>query len=366
MLIKLVFNPRILALSTLFLLAIGIGAIQTVPRAEDPTIKARIAGITTMYPGASATRVEALVTQVIEDELRTLAEIEELSSTSRAGVSIVQVTLVDRITEVEPIWSLVRDRLADVAPRLPAGTTAPNLNEDGGYAYTVLYSVNASDGRDIDRLILQRYAEALADTPLAVPGSEYVALYGTSPEVVEVVIDQTALQAAGLDVRAVAAALASADARNSAGTLSNEASALTVELNNTLDSLNRLRQIPISRDGVGTLVLGDVATIQRVVAGPPVASASHNGQETILVGARMEPGLRVDLWVPTAPDAIEDFTDRRVEGIDIDLVFEQQSYTEDRLISVVSSMFRGLLIVVAVLFLQWAFGPPSRSASPFR
>ncbi|MBW4710838.1 efflux RND transporter permease subunit [Roseobacter sp. YSTF-M11] len=350
MLTRLVFNPRILALSLLFLAAVGLGAIQTVPRSEDPTIKARIAGITTVYPGASATRVEAFVTQVIEDELRTLAEIEELSSTSRVGVSIVQVTLADQITEVEPIWSLVRDRLADIRSLLPAGTTAPDLNEDGGYAYTVAYAVSASDGRDVDRLILQRYAEALSDVLRAAPGTEYVAQHGSSPEVVEVIIDEMALQAAGQDVQSVASALSSADARNSAGTLSNEVTSLTVELSNTLDSLDRLRQIPISRDGAGALVLGDIATIQRTVAQPPVATALYNGDLAVLVGTRMEPGLRVDLWVPTVLEAVEVFTDRRVEGIDIDLVFEQQSYTEDRLLSVVTSLIQGLMIVVAILF----------------
>lgn len=350
MLVATLFNRRILVLSVLFLLALGLGAIQTVARSEDPTIKARIAGITTIYPGASATRIEALVTQMIEEELRTLPEIDELSSTSRAGVSIVQVTLADRISDVAPVWSRVRDKLADIEPLLPAQASAPDLNDEGGYAYTVAYAVSSADGRDVDRLILQRYAEALSERLRSVPGTEYVAVHGNSPEVVEVVIDDEALRVAGLNVTAVAASLAAADARNTAGTLTNSDTSLTIELDNTFDSLTRLRQLPIARDGAGSLVLGDIATIRRTVAEPPRETTLHNGDIAVLVGARMQPGQRVDLWVPTVFEAVGDFTSRSVEGIDIDLVFEQQSYTEDRLISVVTSLIQGLAIVVSVLF----------------
>lgn len=355
MLAKFLFNRRVLALSVLFLFALGLGAIQTVSRSEDPTIKARIAGVTTIYPGASATRVEALVTQIIEEELRTLPEIDELSSTSRAGVSIVQVTLADRITDVAPVWSRVRDKLADIEPLLPTESTPPDLNDEGGYAYTVLYAVSSSPGRDVDRLILQRYAEALSELLRGVPGTDYVAIHGDSPEVVEVRVDDEALRVAGVDVTSVATTLAAADARNTAGTVSNEATSLTVELDNTLDSLERLRRIPITRQGTGALVLGDIATIQRTVAEPPIETALYDGKIAVLVGTRMEPGLRVDLWVPTVLEAVDAFTERRVEGIDIDLVFEQQSYTEDRLVSVVTSLLQGLIIVVAVLFFTMGF-----------
>ena len=170
----LIFNRRLLALSLLFILAVGTGAVLTTPRAEDPTIQSRNAAVTTLYPGASAQRVEALVTRIIEEELRTLAEIDEISSTSRADVSIVSITLLDEISDVAPVWSRVRDKLADIEADLPAGSLAPDLNDDGGYAYTAAFAVHAGDGRSTDRLILQRYAEELSDQLRSVPGADLV------------------------------------------------------------------------------------------------------------------------------------------------------------------------------------------------
>ena len=150
------FNHRLLALSILFILAIGAGAMLTTPRAEDPSIQSRNAAVTTLYSGASAQRVEALVTRVIEDELRTLAEVNEVSSTSRADVSIVSITLLDEVADVAPVWSRVRDKLADIEADMPSGSLPPDLNDEGGYAYTAAFAVHAGDGRPTDRLILQR------------------------------------------------------------------------------------------------------------------------------------------------------------------------------------------------------------------
>ena len=80
----------------------GISAFMTLPRAEDPVIINRYANITTSFPGASAERVETLVTEVIENKLRELSEVKLVSSTSRPSVSIVTLELNDTITEPEP------------------------------------------------------------------------------------------------------------------------------------------------------------------------------------------------------------------------------------------------------------------------
>ncbi|GAL14884.1 AcrB/AcrD/AcrF family protein [Vibrio astriarenae] len=64
-------NTRLLILVTALLIVSGLSALQSLPRAEDPLITNRNAAITTHFPGATPERVEALVTEKIETELRT-------------------------------------------------------------------------------------------------------------------------------------------------------------------------------------------------------------------------------------------------------------------------------------------------------
>ena len=60
---------HLLALSIIIILVAGMSAVKTLPRLEDPRIDLRNVIILTSYPGASPERVEALVSDVLEDEL---------------------------------------------------------------------------------------------------------------------------------------------------------------------------------------------------------------------------------------------------------------------------------------------------------
>ena len=64
--------------------------LELMPRIDYPVIV-----VTTVYPGAAPGEIESQVTKRIEDQVSTLANIEELTSTSRESVSqvIIQFTL---------------------------------------------------------------------------------------------------------------------------------------------------------------------------------------------------------------------------------------------------------------------------------
>ena len=66
-------SPRLLALTLLLILTAGSSALMVLPRAEDPTLSQRNATVFTTLAGADAERVEALITEVLEDTLGKLA-----------------------------------------------------------------------------------------------------------------------------------------------------------------------------------------------------------------------------------------------------------------------------------------------------
>ena len=79
-------NRRLLILTIAVVLIGGLSALLTLPRLEDPRITNRHATIVTRMPGASAGRVETLVTEKLEDELR---EISEVLAAARANSLLV-------------------------------------------------------------------------------------------------------------------------------------------------------------------------------------------------------------------------------------------------------------------------------------
>ncbi len=349
--IEWLFNRRLLALSLGLLIAAGLSAVQTLPRAEDPYLIARNATVLAPYPGATPEQIEALVARPIEQELRTISEISVLESTSRQGIALLSLELGDDVTNVAPVWSRVRDKLGDVAPSLPEGVDTPELLDDRGYAFSLVAALRWTLDTPPNPQLMERYAERLEDAFRQVAGTEYTHRFGVAGEQVEVMVDPLELNALGLSVGQLAAAIDASDGRRTAGEVVTQGYRLTVGLSGEFDALDRLREINVTTRQGQSVKLGEIAELHRGVQDPPSAVALLNGERAVFVGARMAPGQRIDLWVARAQERLAAFADELPVGLAVEEVFEQASYTNQRLSDVALSLLMGLVLVVGILFL---------------
>ncbi|GAD88813.1 hypothetical protein VHA01S_010_00390 [Vibrio halioticoli NBRC 102217] len=354
--INIVSNTRLLILMTAFLLVSGFSSFNTLPRAEDPVISNRFATVTTSYPGASAERVEALVTEVVENKLRELSEIKLISSTSRPGVSIINIELNDEITHPDPVWSKARDKLSDTPPLLPVGTFAPEFDSDHTYAFTLITALIWQGSSDSDLLTLGRYAKELSSQLRALSGTEFVDSYGMPKEEILVSLDTSSAVALGNSSASIAQSLDGADAKNSAGELVNGHSRFGLEIASDLNSLERIRQVPIAIDAQGHRIrLEDVATVTRTQKTPAGEIAIIDGKPGVIVAARMQSNLRVDKWTPRARALIEHYQQQLPSNIKVETLFSQQGYTQTRLSDLSDSLLLGFSIILVVLLLTLGF-----------
>jgi len=226
-------NGHLLALSIVIILVAGLSAIKSLPRLEDPRIDLRNATVLTSYPGASAERVEALVTDVIEDELRQLFEIKELQSTSKAGFSAISIELLDTVdnSNNQQVFAKIRDALSDAQQKFPQGANAPVLEDKrGATAFTLILSVSAAVPENTDMTFVGRMAQELADSLRNVAGTELVLVYGEPKEEITVNINAQQLAFAGMSLEQVSARIQSADPKLPAGILYNPTRDIRVQV----------------------------------------------------------------------------------------------------------------------------------------
>ncbi|PTO67793.1 efflux RND transporter permease subunit [Vibrio splendidus] len=349
--IETISNTRLLILMTALLMVSGISAFMTLPRAEDPVIINRYANITTSFPGASAERVETLVTEVIENKLRELSEVKLVSSTSRPGVSIVTLELNDVITEPEPVWSQARDKLSDIESILPAGSHSPDLDSDHTYAFTTIASLTWAGAGEPDRLTLGRYAKELAKRLRTLSGTEFVDEYGMPQEEIQISLRTADAAALGRSSANIAESLEGADAKNSAGELVGAYSRFGLEIKSELDSIERIKQVPIATDSNGHIIrMEDIASVKRGEKTPQDQIAIIDGEPGVIVAARMHPDLRVDNWTSRANALISRFEQELPSNIQVNVLFNQQGYTETRLDDLGKSLMIGFGLILIVLF----------------
>ncbi|WP_333913176.1 efflux RND transporter permease subunit [Vibrio coralliirubri] len=349
--IETISNTRLLILMTALLMVSGISAFMTLPRAEDPVIINRYANITTSFPGASAERVETLVTEVIENKLRELSEVKLVSSTSRPSVSIVTLELNDTITEPEPVWSQARDKLSDIESILPAGSLSPDLDSDHTYAFTTIASLTWSGAGEPDRLTLGRYAKELAKRLRTLSGTEFVDEYGMPQEEIQISLRTADAAALGRSSANIAESLEGADAKNSAGELVSAYSRFGLEIESELDSIERIKQVPIATDSNGHIIrMEDIASVKRGEKTPQDQIAIIDGEPGVIVAARMHPDLRVDNWTSRANALIGKFEQELPSNVKVTVLFNQQGYTETRLDDLGKSLMIGFGLILIVLF----------------
>ena len=350
-------SRHLLILTIVMLLVAGASALVSLPRIEDPRITTRNATIITPFPGASASRVEALVSKKIEDRLRELSEIKTIESTSRYGISAVTIELQDWVTgaDNEQIFSKVRGRLADAVADLPAAAGLPAFDDKrGAVAYSMILALSWQADGETQLGILSRLAERLGDRLRSLPGTEQIVFFGQPDEEIRVDVDAAELAALGLTPSSLADRIAAADARRSAGTLRGARSDLPLELTGALDSSARVASIPLLDNGHGSLLyLGDISQVRKQWRDPPHQIALHNGAQSVLVAVRTEDNLRLDQWAETARAAVAEFQAALDPGVTVRTVFDQSRYTVQRLGSLAANLMAGAgVIVVVVLFMM--------------
>jgi multidrug efflux pump subunit AcrB len=178
---------------------------------EDPTIPQRTAMLVTQFPGATASKVEELVSKPIERKISELKSIEEIKTTSRPGISTMTIKQLPASTAtIDQEWDKVRAKIQEV--QLPEGTRQPWLNTDFGNTITLLFGLVSppiTDAECVARANLLR--ERLAEVRKGVPATNHAAVAAFLPSMDENSLEvlrgrfETALRAAGLakEVRSV-------------------------------------------------------------------------------------------------------------------------------------------------------------------
>ena len=125
---------------------------------EDPTIPQRTAMLVTVFPGATASKVEELVSKPLERKISELKSIEEIKTQSRPGISTLTIKQLPASTAtIDQEWDKLRAKLLEVS--LPEGTRMPWLNTDFGNTITMLFAITSppiSDAECVARANLLR------------------------------------------------------------------------------------------------------------------------------------------------------------------------------------------------------------------
>ena len=143
-------RPVFATMLNLLLIVVGWFAFRELGVEQIPNVELPIITVSTTLRGASPEEVETGVTQPMEEIINTVEGIEELSSSSREGVSLITAQFfLERNRDLAA--QDVRDKVNSILSRLPPGTETPIVDKFEVDA-TPVFSVAVSSPRDLKEL----------------------------------------------------------------------------------------------------------------------------------------------------------------------------------------------------------------------
>ena len=287
-------NRSVVLVLTGFAVLLGIGALFTMPRREDPKITIRTGLVLARYPGASAQQVEDQVTRKIEDRLFRHEEVRKLKtfSTSRDGVVVVNVELEEWVKDPDRFWAMLRHDMNELhATDLPPAVQGPIVNSSFGDVVAMLLAVRGSHYGPRE---LRDYLDRIDDAIRTIPEVSRINRLGEQREELRVSTTNARLAGFGITPGQVAQAIHSRSAVLDAGTIdAGDGGRVPIAANNLLasdDALSRLL-VGTSRDG-RPVHLGDFASVERRYEDPQFV-VRVDGESTVLLAIEMQEGHNI-------------------------------------------------------------------------
>ena len=334
-------------------LFMGVFSYKNMPKLEDPAVAVKQASVVLVYPGATAHEVELEAVQVMEDELRTLADVKELNSDCRPGMAVIGVKFQDKVkmSEMEQHFDQLRRKANDVQSKLPSGCYAPIVVDDMLDVYGLFYAFTG-DGYSYSEL--EKYAKLVRRELLTVKGVKRINIVGTRSEVINIIIDKEKLARTGIIPTQVMLGLQNAGKTVNAGNYENGDDRLQLRVNNELENEQDIADMYIRTTTGKMLRIGDIATVERAYQEPQTNGFFVNGNPAMGICIT----LNEDAIVPDVGKEVDKKLAEVMERVPVGFATDKIFFQADQVTNAVNGFLINLLesVLIVVIVLMFSYG----------
>jgi multidrug efflux pump len=330
------------------LLAGGVGflflPVAALPQVDYPTIQVR-----TFYPGAGPEVMATAVTAPLERQLGQMAGLDQMSSASSAGASLIALQ-----------FSL--DLSLDVAEQeVQAAINAANgLLPNDLPAPPVYAKVNPADAPVLTLAVTSKTlpltkVQDLADTRLAqkisqIPGVGVVSLGGGQRPAVRIKVNPRAIAAYGLNLDDLRTSIANANVNGPKGTFNGAKRTYTINANDQLKSTADYGNLIVAYRNGAPVRLADVAAITEGAENEELAAWSGI-EPAVILNVQRQPGANVIAVVDAIKQALPGLKATLPPGADVAVLTDRTTTIRASVRDVEWALVFASLLVVLVIFL---------------
>ncbi|MFM2360333.1 MAG: hypothetical protein RLY16_2326, partial [Bacteroidota bacterium] len=348
-------NKLIVGLCTIALTLYGIYEFTRLPIDAVPDITNNQVQVITTAPSLGATDIERLITYPIEQANNNIPGLLEIRSFSRFGLSLVTIVFDDE-TDIYFARQQVAERLQRVQAEIPEGIGTPELGPVSTglgeiYQYVVRpkkgyeSTYDATELRTIQDWIVRRQL-------LGVKGVAEVSSFGGKLKQYSVEINPNQLQAYGITIHDVFAALQNNNQNTGGAYIEKGPNVLYIRSEGLITSPEDLQQVVIRHNkGGAPLLLRDIAQVKTGYATRYGAMCYNDQGEVAGAVVMMLKGANSSDVIKKVKERIELVQKTLPEGVVIEAFLDRTKMVNSAIGTVEKNLLEGALIVVFVLVL---------------
>ncbi|MEP3838363.1 MAG: efflux RND transporter permease subunit [Algibacter sp.] len=339
------------------ILFLGAGSYFSMPRENFPEIKETKIYISSIYPGNTAEDIEKLITDPIEDKLKTVSNVIEITSTSQEDYSIVIVEFDENIT-VDAAKQKIKDEVdSETAgedwPTFNGAKVEPNVFDLSMSEEIPILNINISGDYPIDKL--KEYGEFLEDEIESLQEIKQVDIRGAQEKEVEVAVDIYKMMAAQVSFDDIINTISRENVTMSAGNLITSGQRRTIRIIGEIDNPKELDNFVVKVEHNNPIYLKDVAVVS-FKDEDKTTYAREFGHPVVMLDVKKRAGKNM----VAAAEQIQVIVKEAIANtfppdLTVTIANDQSSKTIGQVDDLVNNIIFGIILVVTVLMFFLGF-----------
>ena len=339
-------NKVSIYVATVIVCLAGMFTYVSLPKENFPEVVFPQIFVATIYPGASPSDIENLISKEIEKEVKSISGVKKIKSNSVQSFSNVIIEFETDI-DVPKAKQEVKDAVDRAKPNLPSDLKDDPQVIEIDISQAPIMNVNLSG--DYDLTTLKKYAEQLQDAIEGIREIRRVDIVGALTREIQININMFKLASAGVSLDDVQQAVASENVIIPGGQLSVDGMKRSLTVNGEFKSAEQLANIVVGSTKGGKIYLKDIAEV----------IDSHKEQDSyarldeknvITLNVIKRSGENLIIASDQINAIVENFRANILPpGTDITITADQSDNTRTTLHDLINTIIIGFVLVVIIL-----------------
>ncbi|THB79040.1 MAG: efflux RND transporter permease subunit [Desulfobacteraceae bacterium] len=338
-------NRISVAVLAVIILIVGIYSYMVLPRESSPDITIPFVFVQTEYRGVSASDIETGITIKIENKLKGLDRVKNISSVSSEGLSQINIEFIAG-TDIDEVLTKVKDKVDEVRNELPS-----DLENDPS-----VYEVNFSDmpiviyslAGPLGPRELKKIADRLEDDIEAVPGVLEVDVTGGLDREIRIEVDTDKLTYFQIPISMLQQAVVSENQNISGGAITLGDGRYQLKVPGEFETPEEILSLVVATHNGSPIYLKDVATV--VDGAKDETSRSRlNGHESVNISVKKRVGENIISISEKIDVIVEEARKSIPQSVQITKLMNESKQIKAMVVDLENNIISGLILVVVVL-----------------